>query len=307
MTLLSYLIWNDKKKMKTRYKILSIITIIVILFLIFLNLPTIHKQPLCDEGYVSIAGDCILNYDLPSIIRGMIQERMDYQYFTNLTDESSDKQLQKILDNCNNPKGYGSHLHSYYNETHSINNHTCEWQPIWIIEDLSGNNDSEVLWEYTSDWNSLRLEYNDDDLYCGSADEELSVECYSLEEIVFGNARKSWTVYPGGVGYRLPEDSTLTRIYKDSGFGMPTLDLEAMLDDKIFVDRCESNGGTWNYSYHDCEGLWPGCRELGGIYVSDDITPPCTDTGIIDDDPLTIKVCGGAGVIRVSCVFEYEK
>lgn len=68
------------QKMKNRYKILLIGIITTLLVLIFVNLPTIHKQPLCDEGYVSIAGDCILNYDLLSILIGMIQERLDYRY-----------------------------------------------------------------------------------------------------------------------------------------------------------------------------------------------------------------------------------
>ena len=38
------------------------------------------------------------------------------------------EKLQKILDSCSNLKWYDSPLYSYYNDTHSINNHTCEWK-----------------------------------------------------------------------------------------------------------------------------------------------------------------------------------
>ena len=133
--------------MKTRYKILSIILIIVVLFLIFLNLPTIHKQPRCDEGYVSIAGDCILNYDLPSILRGMIQERMDYQYFTTIY-KSSDKQLEIILEYCIDSKDLIDTVGlSYYNDTHSIDTVNCKWGIIeqgFINDPIYENNRNEL-------------------------------------------------------------------------------------------------------------------------------------------------------------------
>ena len=146
--------------------------------------------------------------------------------------------------------------------------------------------------------------------YCHFPNDGMADHCHSLEHIVFGDSNKKkemgWKLYPGGSGWRLPENSTLTPVYKKIGFGMPSLNFTAMLDDKIFVDKCESNGGVWNYAHHDCEGLWQICGEIGRVYVNEDITPPCTDTGIIDDDPLTVNVCRGAGLIRVSCVFEYE-
>ncbi|AJM93086.1 hypothetical protein [Nitrosopumilus piranensis] len=162
---------------------------------------------------------------------------------------------------------------------------------------------SEKLWQ-PSTRNSLV--YYSDNFYCIPSDDGVLTQCSSLEEIVFGNARKDWTVYPGGSGYVPPENSKLTRIYKEVDVGVPPLNFTAMLDDKIFVEKCESNGGMWNYTRHDCEGLWEVCRDIGGITIQEDITPPCIDTGIIDDDPLTVKVCRGAGIIRASCVFEYE-
>ncbi len=113
-------------------------------------------------------------------------------------------------------------------------------------------------------------------------------------DIVFGNARKSWTVYPGGAGFIPPENSTLIRIYKEVTIDIPPLNFTAMLDDKIFVDRCESNGGTWNYSYHDCEGIWEICQDVGGIVIQRNITPPCTG------------ICLDKALYRMSCVFEYE-
>ena len=176
---------------------------------------------------------------------------------------------------------------------------------------LSDNHDeSKKLWKSTSDWNAMKLVRNNDDLYCNSANDELSDKCYSLDEIVFGDGNKmketGWKLYPGGAGWTLPENSTLSPIYKNVGFGVPPLDFTAMLDDKTFVNKCESNGGIWNYTYHDCEGLWNVCQDVDGIIIEEDITPSCTDTGVIDDDPLTIKVCRDAGIIRVSCVFEYE-
>jgi hypothetical protein len=163
---------------------------------------------------------------------------------------------------------------------------------------------SKTLWNDAHDWNSMGLVRNDDGLYCNS-NEELSDQCYFLEQIVFGNARKNWKVLPGA-GIILPDNSKLTPIYKTSTLGLSQIDLNAMLDDKIFVNKCESNGGVWNYTRHDCEVLWNVCNDIGGIIIQEDVTPPCTDTGIIDDDPLTIKVCRGAGIIRASCVFEYE-
>ncbi|MDH3203678.1 MAG: hypothetical protein OEL81_03235 [Nitrosopumilus sp.] len=153
--------------------------------------------------------------------------------------------------------------------------------------------------------NFSKLIRNDENHYCVSINEESSGQCYSLEEIVFGNARKDWTVYPGGAGWMPPDNSTLTRIYNEVEFGVPSLNFTAMLNDKLFVDKCESNGGVWNYTYHDCEALWQVCTDVGGIIVEEDVTPPCTDTGIIDD-PLKVKVCRGAELLRVSCVFEYE-
>ncbi|WP_428325420.1 hypothetical protein [Nitrosopumilus sp.] len=170
--------------------------------------------------------------------------------------------------------------------------------------------ETKKLWKSTDDWNFLNLIRNNDNLYCSSANEELIDHCYSLENIVFGDGGKKketgWKLYPGGAGWTLPENSTLVPIYKEVEFGIPPLDFTAMLDDKIFVNKCESNGGMWNYTRHDCEGLWEVCPDIGGITIQEDITPPCIDTGIIDDDPLTVKVCHGAGVIRASCVFEYE-
>ena len=56
-----------------------------------------------------------------------------------------------------------------------------------------------------------------------------------------------------------------------------------MLDDKIFVNKCESSNGVWNYTNHSCEGLWNICSNIGGINIQEDIMPPCTGTGIIDD------------------------
>jgi len=170
--------------------------------------------------------------------------------------------------------------------------------------------DKTEFWKSTSDWNSMRLMRNSDNLYCNSVNEESSVQCYPLDEIVFGNGNKrtetGWKLYPGGAGWTLPENHTLTPIYKKGDFGIPPLNFTAMLDDKIFVNKCESNGGVWNYTYHDCENLWQVCRDAGGIMIQENVTPPCTDTGIIEDDPLTVNVCRGAGIIRVSCIFEYE-
>jgi len=165
-----------------------------------------------------------------------------------------------------------------------------------IYEKRLDESKTKKLWKSTDDWNSLGLIRNDDGLYCISASEESSDKCYSLKEIVFGNAHKSWTVFPGGVGPVPPENFTLTKIYKDSGFAMPTLNFEAMLDDKIFVNKCESNGGVWNYTYHDCENLWQVCRDVDGIMIQEDITKSCTE-----------GVCLDGKVYRISCVFEYEQ
>ena len=123
--------------------------------------------------------------------------------------------------------------------------------------------------------------------------------CFHLTDIVFGHATKraeyGWKLYPGGAGWVPPENSTLTRIYKDVDFGIAPLDLDAMLNDKIFVDKCESNGGIWNYTYHDCKGIWEICKDVGGIQINRDVTKPCTD-----------GLCPDGKVYRMSCVFEYE-
>lgn len=106
-------------------------------------------------------------------------------------------------------------------------------------------------------------------------------------DIVFGGV--DWPVYP--IGDVAPENFTVAIIYKDNGFGS-VFDFEAMLDDKIFVDRCESNGGTWNYNYHDCEELLEICQDVGGIRISRDITPYCIS-----------EACTDVGLVRMSCVF----
>jgi hypothetical protein len=142
----------------------------------------------------------------------------------------------------------------------------------WAIED-SQISETSSSWYSASDWNSFELVRNNDGLYCKSANNKLTDHCYSLEEIVFGNHHKKgqqgWKIYPGGAGWRLPENSTLTPIYKEVKFGMMPLDFAAMLDDVVFVNKCESNGGTWNYTYHDCEGLLQICEAVEGVYVRD--------------------------------------
>ncbi|QLH07061.1 hypothetical protein [Nitrosopumilus ureiphilus] len=146
----------------------------------------------------------------------------------------------------------------------------------------------------------MRLIRNNDNLYCNSTNEGLSDQCYSLEEIVFGSGFKKgkhygWKVYPSA-GIVLPENSTLTPIYRTSEpLGFQQIDLNAMLDDKIFVNKCESNGGVWNYTYHDCEGLGSECTNVDGIFITQNITPSCTS-----------GVCLDGTVYRMSCVFEYE-
>jgi hypothetical protein len=159
--------------------------------------------------------------------------------------------------------------------------------------------DSETtkLWKSTDDWNSMKLVRNDDDLYCNS-NEELSDQCYALDEIVFGESKKrsenGWRIYPGGAGWIIPKNSTLEFIYNDAEFGMPSFNLEAMLNDKIFVNKCESNSGIWNHAYHDCENLGLECEDIGGIKITSHISESCTG------------VCLDRSVYRVSCVFEYE-
>lgn len=124
-------------------------------------------------------------------------------------------------------------------------------------------------------------------------------KCVELIDFVFGDANKkretSWRLYPGGAGWTLPENSPLTPIYKKVDFGMPPLDLEAMLNDKIFVDKCETVWGKWNYTYQDCEEIVDICTRSGGSVMFRDITPVCTE-----------EICLAAKFHRISCVFEYE-
>ncbi len=128
-----------------------------------------------------------------------------------------------------------------------------------------------------------------------------------LIEIVFGDARKSWTVYPGGAGWMPPQDSSLTLISKEVAIGVPPLDFEAMLNDPIFIEKCISNGGVWNLTYHDCEGLGQICKDIGGVSPSLSIRPYCTGTGTIDTEPpLKFDVCRGYDIVRLACVFPYE-
>ena len=191
---------------------------------------------------------------------------------------------------------------SYQNNTHYIDNNTCEWQ---LVEDpnptqLGGPIIIPV---------DPALEPNINEGSTVSENKKPILTQEQIDEridIVFGNALKSWTVFPGGAGFVPPQNSTLILIYKEVTFGLPPLNFTAMLDDKTFVNKCESNGGVWNYTYHDCEGSGEVCIDMGGIIITEDITPPCTATGIIDDDPLTINVCRGPEIVRISCVFEYE-
>lgn len=214
-----------------------------------------------------------------------------------IADESLDKinvEIYKIIsEKCDlNRIGTGIGCESEYLETIDPN------LPSPLAGWNSGNSKNEI--------NSSKLIRNEENQYCNSINEVQSDQCYSLEEIVFVDARKDWTVYPGGAGWMPPNNSNLIRIYKDVDFGISPLNFTAMLDDRIFVNKCELNGGVWNYVYHDCEGLWQICEEIGGIHVNEDITPTCTGTEIINDDPLTFKGCNSSALIRVSCVFEYE-
>lgn len=123
--------------------------------------------------------------------------------------------------------------------------------------------------------------------------------CFLLTDVVFGDVSKrkaqGWKLYPGGAGWRPPENSTLTYIPKDVDFGVPPLDFEAMLNDKIFVEKCKFHGGVWDEKHFDCEGIWEICRDVGGIRISRDVTPSCTG-----------GVCLDEKLVRNSCVFPYE-
>jgi len=119
-----------------------------------------------------------------------------------------------------------------------------------------------------------------------------------LVEIVFGDSKKrgehGWINYPGGAGPTPPQNFTVSRIYKEVTFGIAPLDFIAMLDDKIFVDKCESYGGVWDYTYHDCVDLPVDCSDVNGVGISTVIPRSCT------------VVCFDVKVYRISCVFPYE-
>lgn len=117
-----------------------------------------------------------------------------------------------------------------------------------------------------------------------------------LTHVVFHNRDRIWLVYPGGAGPIPPANSTLFKIYKEVEWGISPLDLEAMLNDKIFVDKCQLYDGVWNYIFSYCQ-LYEGviCEDIGGIPVMIDITPECTG------------ICFDRGVYSInSCVFEYN-
>ena len=120
-----------------------------------------------------------------------------------------------------------------------------------------------------------------------------------LTDIVFNSHKLfelGWMVYPGGAGYMPPTNSTLSLMYKDVDFGVPPLDFEKMLDDKIFVDKCESNNGIWNYTYHDCHiDYYVSCEDIGGIFIGRSISD-CTGNG----------VCLDRSIYLNTCVFEYD-
>jgi len=197
--------------------------------------------------------------------------------------------LSNVLIHCT-PEG----IQSQYTVRDNVLEYLLE-KNCFDVESEQTESETKKLWKSTDDWNSLGLIRNDDSLYCSSASEESSDHCYSIEEIVFGNARKGWTVYPGGAGWMPPQNSTLVRIYKEVTIGIPPLNFTAMLDDKIFVNKCESNGGVWDYTYHDCGELWQVCGDVGGIMIQERITTPCTS-----------GVCLDRVAYRISCVFEYE-
>jgi len=65
--------------MKKRYKILSVISLIMIILIVGLT-PVVHKLPLCDVGFaILINGNCISNTDIPSIIIALLEERTQYK------------------------------------------------------------------------------------------------------------------------------------------------------------------------------------------------------------------------------------
>jgi len=142
-------------------------------------------------------------------------------------------------------------------------------------------------------------------------------ETEDVIDIVFRkvfNGDLGWTVYPGGAGWQpsdsnsftmIPQKPMLVLISEEVSIGVPALDFEKMLDDKIFVDKCELNNGIWNYTYHDCTTDKNNCEDIGGISIRRDVTP-CIVAGVIDDDPLAVKVCYVDMLLRNTCVFEYN-
>ena len=284
--------------MKTRYKI--IVIAVCAYFGVFFG-PVIASNAYCDFIAQEMCTSRITGVSLPPFNMIPLTLPSDNECFFENT--------EGVMEPCYIETGYFEwpfppRMNEYEHD------HKCDEICVDAISEKRTVSETKKLWKSTDDWNSLNLIRNNDNLYCSSVNEELIDHCYSLENIVFGDGGKKketgWKLYPGGAGWTLPENSTLVPIYKEVEFGIPPLDFTAMLDDKIFVNKCESNGGMWNYTRHDCEGLWEVCPDIGGITIQEDITPPCIDTGIIDDDPLTVKVCHGAGIIRASCVFEYE-
>ena len=84
-------------------------------------------------------------------------------------------------------------------------------------------------------------------------------------------------------------------LFYSNQIGVPPLDLDAMLNDEIFVDKCESNGGNWNEQYSDCEEIWERCTAVGGIRITRNVTPECNE-----------DICLDMSLERISCVFPYE-
>lgn len=147
--------------------------------------------------------------------------------FTGISDDQNNKAVVVYFENKELAEKYASeieriiHVPFYVDVGGYVTIDTCtsfdETCPLF------DNHDETKLWKSTSDWNAMKLVRNNDDLYCNSASEESSDQCYSLEEIVFGNERKNWKVLPGA-GIILPENSTLTPIYKTSTLGLTQID-----------------------------------------------------------------------------------
>lgn len=175
--------------------------------------------------------------------------------------EENRNELQQVLDYCNDTSGVkNAILYNYSNETHSINNNTCEWKEHenfpntdnlcipygdqWVTGEEIRNqthifDKDSCTWKIDQDYDAV----NDKGCpqFCPKETSFKKHPSYTKEEIEIMKSN-GWKVYPGGIGWTKPNTPMITSIYVKNPNNPDelVLDIDAMLQLKEVLDHCQA-------------------------------------------------------------------